>query len=121
MVARAVMPSLSRGSVVPSVTVTKYVTLLDTTVALGDTAVTLPRAARSGTASRPSDTSWPVTTAAASDSCTGSTATSAIPGTTTSTSTVARPGGTQFMVISKAGPLVAVLPVQESDAAGHHG
>lgn len=43
--------------------------------------------------------------------------TSAIPGTTTSTSTVARPGGTQFMVISKAGPLVAVLPVQESDAA----
>jgi len=43
--------------------------------------------------------------------------TSAIPGTTTSTSTVARPGGTQFMVISKTGPLVAVLPVQESDAA----
>ena len=43
--------------------------------------------------------------------------TSSIPGTTTSTSTVARPGGTQFMVISKAGPLVAVLPVQESDAA----
>jgi HlyD family secretion protein len=43
--------------------------------------------------------------------------TSAIPGTTTSTSTVARPGGTQFMVISKAGPLVAVLPVQEADAA----
>lgn len=43
--------------------------------------------------------------------------TSAIPGTTTSTSTVARPGGTQFMVISKTGPFVAVLPVQESDAA----
>jgi len=43
--------------------------------------------------------------------------TSSIPGTTTSTSTVARPGGTQFMVISKTGPLVAVLPVQESDAA----
>jgi HlyD family secretion protein len=43
--------------------------------------------------------------------------TSAIPGTTTSTSTVARPGGTQFMVISKSGPLVAVLPVQESDTA----
>jgi HlyD family secretion protein len=43
--------------------------------------------------------------------------TSGIPGTTTSTSTVARPGGTQFMVISKTGPLVAVLPAQESDAA----
>ena len=43
--------------------------------------------------------------------------TSGIPGTTTSTSTVARPGGTQFMVISKTGPFVAVLPVQEADAA----
>lgn len=43
----------------------------------------------------------------------------AVPGTTigTTTSTVTRAGGTQFMVISGTGPMTAVVPFQELDAA----
>lgn len=43
----------------------------------------------------------------------------AVPGTTlnAAASTIARPGGTQFMVISGSGPMTAVVPFQEIDAA----
>ncbi|MGC3992835.1 MAG: biotin/lipoyl-binding protein [Propionicimonas sp.] len=44
----------------------------------------------------------------------------AVPGTTVvaGTSTTTRAGGTQFMVISATGPMTAVVPFQELDAAG---
>jgi len=44
----------------------------------------------------------------------------AVPGTTlnTAASTITRPGGTQFMVLSGTGPMAAIVPFQEMDAAG---